>query len=264
MSNGDPNTSESRSATLVALTASKAIETLATRQREPGQTPSWSLGMDAPPWALEPWDRQRFRMITFSILALVFVAAGLFIAWHLIGLLDSVHPGLQPTSTNGEATVTPPLIPAVQEIIMVGGWISVGVLFLFALGASYRGAQLGLLRISASESAGSGSPPGPAAADASGASSKTLGVGTNNPPSAVGSGRASLASREPVLIAGVIQAAVSVGVSLANLSSGSTAAILALSAAALAAVVRSQVTPTADPQGNDGTPLAPAAPGNPS
>ena len=57
--------------------------------------------------------------------------------------------------------------------------------------------------------------------------------------------------REPVLVTGLIQAALVLAVSFGlDLSTEQTAGILAVTAALLALVTRSQVTPTSTPSGD--------------
>jgi hypothetical protein len=64
--------------------------------------------------------------------------------------------------------------------------------------------------------------------------------------------------REPVLFQGVIQAGLSLGVVFGlRLSGDKVSAVLAFSAAALALLTRTQVTPLVDPKANDGRRLIP-------
>lgn len=61
---------------------------------------------------------------------------------------------------------------------------------------------------------------------------------------------------EPVLVQGLAQAALALGISFGlPLSSDQVGAILAVTAALLAFWARTQVTPLANPKASDGTPL---------
>jgi hypothetical protein len=62
--------------------------------------------------------------------------------------------------------------------------------------------------------------------------------------------------QEPVMLQGIVQAALGLAVSFGtNLSSQQIAGILLLSASILSFVTRSQVTPITSPKANDGSPL---------
>ena len=67
-----------------------------------------------------------------------------------------------------------------------------------------------------------------------------------------------LIKQEPVLLQGVVQAALALCTTFGlGLTSGQTAAILAFTAAILSLVTRRIVTPTVNPRKDDGTPLIP-------
>src|SRR5262249_48266167 len=68
-----------------------------------------------------------------------------------------------------------------------------------------------------------------------------------------------LVRQQPVYCQGVIQAIIALAVSFgANLSSGQVGALTAATAAILAFVTQTQVTPVVNPRDNDGNPLVPA------